>query len=140
MYRYQTHGLRLSQSGFAMNCSSIYQSFWNCSGIRAAIPYGGLTHRLGFSCRPIHKNRRFALKYSIRILPLLVIVLFGSVQLAKAQNATVYFGTGNRPRQFRMVRLSTHFGDGTLYSTPVWAVYSKQSRRFHVPPSVGGWL
>jgi hypothetical protein len=30
MYRYQTHGLRLSQSGFAMNCSSIYQSFWNC--------------------------------------------------------------------------------------------------------------
>lgn len=34
------------------------------------------------------------MKYSTRIIPLVVMVLFGSVHLAKAQNASVYFGLG----------------------------------------------
>ena len=57
------------------------------------------------------------MKYSIRILPLLVIVLFGSVQLAKAQNATVYFGLGTA-RDSSNGQVIDTFGDGTLYSTP----------------------
>jgi hypothetical protein len=57
------------------------------------------------------------LKYRIRILPVLGILLLGSIQLAKAQNATVYFGLGTA-RDSSNGQLVDTFGDGNLFSTP----------------------
>lgn len=57
------------------------------------------------------------MKYTLRILPLMAILLLGSVQAAKAQNASVYFGLGTATDSSTGQPIDT-FGDGTLYNTP----------------------
>lgn len=57
------------------------------------------------------------MKYTIRILPLLAILLLGSVQLAKAQSASVYFGLGTARDGSNGQAIDT-FGTGTPLNTP----------------------
>jgi hypothetical protein len=57
------------------------------------------------------------LKYIVRIFPLLAILLFGSVQLAKAQSASIYFGLGTARDSSNGQAIDT-FGTGTLFNTP----------------------
>jgi len=57
------------------------------------------------------------LKHAIRVFPLLMVLLFGSVQFAKAQNASVYFGLGSVHDGSNGQSIDT-FGDGTLFNTP----------------------
>jgi hypothetical protein len=57
------------------------------------------------------------LKYLIRIAPLLFILLTGSVQFAKAQDASVYFGLGTATDSSNGQAINT-FGNGTLFNTP----------------------
>jgi hypothetical protein len=57
------------------------------------------------------------LKYIIRIFPLLAILLFGSVQFARAQDASLYFGLGTARDSSNGQAINT-FGDGTLFNTP----------------------
>ncbi len=57
------------------------------------------------------------MKYTIRIFPLLAILLLGSVQLAKAQSASIYFGLGTARDSSNGQAIDT-FGTGTLFNTP----------------------
>ena len=64
----------------------------------------------------IHNKRRSALKYLTRIA-LVLILLAGSAQLAKAQGASVYFGLGTAVDSSSGNPVDT-FGNGTLFNTP----------------------
>lgn len=57
------------------------------------------------------------MKYTIRALPLLAILLFGTIPSMKAQNASVYFGLGTARDSSSGQAIDT-FGDGTLFNTP----------------------
>jgi len=57
------------------------------------------------------------LKYIIRIFPLVLILLFGSVQMTKAQSASLYFGLGTAVDSSNGQPIDT-FGNGTLLNTP----------------------
>ena len=57
------------------------------------------------------------MKYLIRIAPLLLVLVVGSFQFAKAQNASVYFGLGTAVDSSTGQPIDT-FGDGTLFNTP----------------------
>ena len=57
------------------------------------------------------------MKYSMRIIPLAVMILFGSVHLAKAQNASVYFGLGTAIDSSNHQSIDT-FGTGNFVTTP----------------------
>jgi len=56
-------------------------------------------------------------KYQIRIILTLLLLLVGSTQLAKAQSASVYFGLGTAVDSSNGQPIDT-FGNGTLYNTP----------------------
>ena len=57
------------------------------------------------------------MKYSTRAFAVLAILLFGSLHMAKAQSASVYFGLGTARDSSNGQPIDT-FGDGTLFSTP----------------------
>ena len=57
------------------------------------------------------------MKYQIRIILTLLLLLVGSTQLAKAQSASVYFGLGTAVDSSNGQPIDT-FGNGTLYNTP----------------------
>ena len=57
------------------------------------------------------------MKYQIRIILTLLLLLVGSAQLAKAQSASVYFGLGTAVDSSNGQPIDT-FGNGTLYNTP----------------------
>jgi hypothetical protein len=87
--------------------------FWNWNAGIAVI-----TKRVAVSTNKFYiTRRRHTLKYIIRILPLVIILLFGSVPFAKAQNATVYFGLGTARDSSNGQAIDT-FGDGMLFNTP----------------------
>jgi hypothetical protein len=56
-------------------------------------------------------------KYQIRIILTLLLLLVGSTQSAKAQSASVYFGLGTAVDSSNGQPIDT-FGNGTLYNTP----------------------
>jgi hypothetical protein len=56
-------------------------------------------------------------KYQIRIILTLLLLLVGSTQMAKAQGASVYLGLGTAVDSSNGQPVDT-FGNGTLYNTP----------------------
>ena len=76
-------------------------------------------------------------KFTIRVLPLLLILMFGGAGLASAQGFSAYIGLGTAQDSSSNQGIDT-YGDGNIYYTPRLGGSFHESRRgFHVFSAFG---
>ena len=72
-----------------------------------------------------------------RVLPVMVILMFGVMKFAKAQTGDVYFGGGTATDGSTNQTIDT-FGDGTLYPTPkLGGAFGKFGAGYMFKPTLG---
>jgi hypothetical protein len=72
-----------------------------------------------------------------RVIPVLLVLMFGGVKIARAQGGDVYFGFGTATVKSSNQLIDT-YGDGTLYSTPkMTGLFGNFGANFMIRPTLG---